>query len=112
MREIGGAMAKKLKNKSKNLAKKAAKAVEQHGPLSGAVVALGALASSILASDKLRDAAEELITNAIVRASHALETVSESTGDAAKRLASGHGDHEEEVETEEQLAVGEGLPAH
>jgi hypothetical protein len=83
-------MAKKHKHKAKRSAKKAMKAMKKHKPMSAALVALGGFATSILTSDKLRDAVEVLLGNALSRLAKSFV----DTRDGLKELADGAGEDE------------------
>jgi len=86
-------MAKKNKNKNKvqKTAMKAGKKIKKQTPLTAAVVALGGFASSLLASEKLRSAAEELVSMLLSRAMRAFGEAKREAGTAVKKLTRGDG---------------------
>ncbi len=92
-------MAKKHKRparKAKKSAKQAIQTVSKHKPLSAALVALGTLASSVLASEKIQSALQDLVSGIIARATSGLKLVSEKAGEALPALGDGSDEGEEE----------------
>jgi len=75
----------KHKNKLKKTGKKARRAVAKHGPLAALMTALGGLATSVMASKRLRKAFIGLMDEAVARASSALERAQLTSG--------GNGEH-------------------
>ena len=81
---------------AKKSAKKAFKTVKRHGPLTAALVAVGGVASSILASEKFRDGIGDLIGAMMTRAQNALSKAATSTSNALALNGEAGGDEEEE----------------
>ena len=80
-------MGKKRKRKLAKQAKKARTFIaSEKGPLAAALVALGGVISSILASQKLRDGLEDVISSALTRAANALSRVEGDARDVLKKL--------------------------
>jgi hypothetical protein len=82
-------MAKKQKSRgrtAKKSAKKALRTVTKHGPLSAALAAFGALATSVLRSEEIQTALQDLVSGAITRASNGLKAVSNKANEALPAL--------------------------